>query len=326
MEKDKTKRKLPSVFKWILWVLLIQFVLINISAAFYAYKLTHFYNDPSLRVYKPAPNIFAKTWRLFTGPKQPRSVINETPVFPFDTIKLRTTNGTLIDAWYSKADSFSKGTVIFFHGITANKCQMLHEAYEFRYWHYNVMLVDFRGHGNSSGNKTTIGMKESEEVKLAYNYAVQKGNKNIFLYGSSLGAVVVAKAIADYHLPVSGIILDMPFLSLQTYLQGKARRLGFPRQPFAFLTTFWIGIENGFNGFKHQTSKYAKQINCPVLMEWGELDDFVLKDETAKIYKSIASPQKRLVIYEQASHQSFLGRDPAKWRVEMERFLSLAGK
>src|SRR5258706_1292338 len=326
MEKQRTKRKIPSIIRWILWVLLIQFVLINISAAFYAYRLTHFYTDPSLRVYKPAPNIFAKTWRLFTGPKQPRSVINETPAFPFDTIKLITTNGILIDAWYSKADSFSKGTVIFFHGITANKCQMLHEAYEFRYWHYNVMLVDFRGHGNSSGNKTTIGMKEPEEVKLAYDYVINTSDKNIFLYGYSLGAVVVTKAMAEYQLPVSGIILDMPFLSFQTYMKGKARLIGFPPQPFAFLTTFWSGIENGFNGFGHSPTNYVKKINCPVLMQWGDLDYFVLKDETAKIYAAIASRDKKLVIYPNASHQSFLGKDPLKWRIEVGEFLNSYGK
>src|SRR5882762_9740801 len=111
MEKQRNKRKLPSIIRWILWVLLIQFVLINISAAFYAYKLTHFYTDPSLRIYKSPPNLFAKTWKLFTGPKQPRSIVTEIPAFSFDTITLRTTNGISIDAWYCKADSVPKGTV-----------------------------------------------------------------------------------------------------------------------------------------------------------------------------------------------------------------------
>jgi alpha-beta hydrolase superfamily lysophospholipase len=203
---------------------------------------------------------------------------------------------------------------------------LLSESYEFRYWGYNVMLVDFRGHGNSGSNKTTIGMKETEEVKLAYDYLIQKGNKNIFLYGSSLGAVVVAKSIADYHLPVSGVILDMPFLSLQTYLKGKARSLGFPAQPFAFLTTFWIGIENGFNGFGHQTSKYVKQVNCPVLMQWGAMDDFVLQDETKKQYNAITSAQKKLVVYNQAAHESFLRKDPLRWRKEVGNFLSSYSK
>lgn len=326
MLKIKTKRKLPSFLRWLLWVLLVQFILINISASFYAYKFTHFYTDPALRVYHPTRNVFAKTWKLFTGPKQARSVITGVPVFPFDTVTLKTTSGISIDAWYSKTDSLAKGTVILFHGITVSKSMMVHPANELRYLGYNVMLVDFRGHGNSSGNKTTIGVKESEEVKLSYDYVVSKGDKNIFLFGNSMGSVAVAKAMADYHLPVSGIILDMPFLSLQTYMKGKARRVGFPQQPFAFLSTLWTGLENGFNGFHHQTTRYVKQITCPVLMQWGALDDFVLKEETAEVYKAIASSQKKLVIYERAGHEMFLDNDPGKWRMEIGQFLSSVGK
>lgn len=326
IKERSAKRKLPSLVRWILWALLIQFILINISAAFYAYRLTHFSTNPSLRIYKPASNIFVKTWRLFTGPRQPRSSISETPTFSFDTVQFKTSNGTLIDAWYGKADSFSRGTVIFFHGITVTKAQLLHEAYEFRYWHYNVMLVDFRGHGNSSGNKTTIGIKESEEVKLAYEHVINRGDKNIFLYGLSLGSVAAARAAAIYQLPLSGVILDMPFLSLQTYMKGKARIVGFPQQPFAFLTTLWTGIENGFNGFNHKTTTYVKKINCPVLLQWGALDYFVLKDDIAEIYTAIGSKNKKLVIYPNASHESLLGNDPARWRAEVGNFIKSYGK
>ena len=41
------RKTLRSVFKWILWVFLAQFVLINISGIIYGYKLTHFY-EPAL--------------------------------------------------------------------------------------------------------------------------------------------------------------------------------------------------------------------------------------------------------------------------------------
>ena len=40
------RKRLRSVFKWILWAFLAQFVLISISGIIYGYKLTHFY-EPS---------------------------------------------------------------------------------------------------------------------------------------------------------------------------------------------------------------------------------------------------------------------------------------
>lgn len=325
MEKGMFRKRLPVYLRWIGWVLLVQLILINISAALYAYKLTHVYNDPALRNARPSRNIFVKTWRLFTGPRQPHSVITEAPSFPYDTVSFQTEKGIPIDAWYSKADSAAKGTVILFHGITANKGMMLTEAAEFRYLGYNVLLVDFRAHGNSGGQTTTIGVREAEEVKLAYDFVAAKGEKNIFCWGTSMGAVVVARAISQYALNLSGIILEMPFSSLQAHLEGRARTLGFggfPEKPFGFFVSFWMGIERGFGGFKHRTAAYAKKINCPVLLQWGSRDNYVQKKETDQIYTSIASASKKLVIYEGAGHVSLLQFDPGKWRTETEAFLS----
>jgi hypothetical protein len=90
-----------------------------------------------------------------------------------------------------------------------------------------------------------------------------------------LGAVEIVKAVADYHLKPSGIMIEVPFLSLQSHIEGRARTLGFPGQPFAFLTSFWIGAENGFNalGFK-TTGTQGKSIalclcNMEKKMNWS---------------------------------------------------------
>jgi uncharacterized protein len=320
-EAKTAKRKLPSIVRWILWVLIVQFVLINISAAIYAYRLTRFYDDPALRNPSSSGNILTKTWKLFTGPKQPRAIITEHPVFAYDTVTMKTSSGLNIEAWYGRADSTAKGTVILFHGIMNTKGNLLDEAYEFRYWGFNVMLVDFRAHGNSQGSSTTIGISEGEEVKLAMEHVAGRGEKNIFLFGVSLGAVAIARAINEYGLQPAGIILEMPFLSLQTYLKGRARLLGFPAQPFAMLTTFWIGLERGYNGYRHKTTRYAKNVGCPVLMQCGALDKFVLLSESEKIYNAIVATDKKLVVYEKAQHESFLRHDEQKWRTETEHFL-----
>ena len=137
-----------------------------------------------------------------------------------------------------------------------------------------------------------------------------------------MGAVTVAKAISDYRLKVSGIMLESPFASIQSHLEARARLLGFPGQPFAFLTTFWIGVERGFNGFGAKTCKYAKNIECPVLVQCGSKDDYVLKWEINAVFDAIASPDKKLIIYKDAFHESLITRDPALWNKEVKTFLA----
>jgi alpha-beta hydrolase superfamily lysophospholipase len=323
MNEKKTRRRLPSLIRWIGWVLLFQLVLINISASIYAYRLTHFYNDPSLNGSHSSGNIFRKTWKLFTGPKFPKSVIGDKrPGFAYDSIQLKTKNGLAIDAWYAEPDSASRGTVVLFHGLSANKSYMIYEAGTFRMMGYRVLMVDFRAHGNSDGQTTTIGRNETEEVKLAFEYVKAKGEKHIFLWGVSMGAVVIARTVAEEGIQPSGIILELPFASLQSHLKARARVLGFPQQPFAFLVTGWIGIERGFNGYKHSTVNYAANIHCPVLVQFGARDTYVLKSEIDEIYEAIPAAGKQLVGYEEAGHESLLVSDPDLWKKTISTFLS----
>jgi alpha-beta hydrolase superfamily lysophospholipase len=320
MKEKRARSKLSIVIRWILWVLLVQFILINISASLNAYRLTHFYEDPPAVKPDLRQNIFAKTWRLFTGSKVFKSKLTDIPAFPYKVIELRTTKGISIEAWHN-ADTLLKGTVILFHGVSSNKGMILDEANEFRRIGYNVMLVDFRGHGNSSGSVTTMGIRESEDVKLVYDYISKKGEKNILLWGVSMGAVAVTKAINDYGLQPSGVILELPVASLYSYIKAKAKTLGFPRQPFGFFVTLWAGIEGGYNGFNYKTANYAKKINCPVLMQAAALDIFVSKKETKEIFQSIHSSDKKLITYDEAGHEFLLKNDPVKWRSEVEEFL-----
>lgn len=326
MEKTPFKQKIRSALRWIGWVLLVQFILVNISAALYADKLTRYYTDIPENYSNSNGNIFTKSWKLFTGPRYARPEIKTAAVFSYDTVQFIANGGLRIDAWYGRTDSVAKGTVIFFHGIGGTRISLLDEANEFRYMGMNVMLVDFRGHGNSGGNRTTIGIRESEEVKLAYEFIRGKGERYIFLYGTSMGAVAVAKALSDYKLQPAGVILDAPFLSLQAYLKARARMLGFPGQPFAFFTCFWIGAEKGFNGFGHATQRYAKNMHSPVLLQWGSLDDYVSEEDMRKISEAIPSNRKKLVIYEGAQHESYLRYDAPQWRKEIEAFTGISGQ
>jgi len=320
--KDKKRNKAIRVFKWIGNVLLVQLILINISAALHAYRFTHYYDDDKIREQRSSQGKpFLRTWRMMIGRKLPKSLIQYYPVIPYDTIQLTTSNGVRLEAWYMKTDS-AKGTVILFHGLNSNKGNVLAEAFAFISFGYNTMLVDMRAHGNSEGIVNSLGYKESEEVKLAYDHVSKKGEKNIVLWGMSLGAVIITKAIWEYDLRPQKIILEMPFNRLQDHIRARARISGFPGEPFGFFVTFWTGLEQGYWGYGHKTSGYVKKINCPVLLQWGNNDEYVLKAETEKIFNAIRSSNKKLEIYKGAGHGPLLTGHEDQWIKTVNDFLN----
>ena len=322
MKDKKTSNKSIRIFKWIGNVLLVQLILINISAAFHAYRFTHYYDDDKIRNQQSSEGKpFLRTWRMMTGKKLAKSLILYNPVIPYDTVQLTTASGKKLEAWYMKADS-AKGTVILFHGLNSNKGNVLGEAFEFNSFGYNTMLVDMRAHGSSEGIVNTLGYRESEEVKLAFDHISRKGEKNIVLWGMSLGAVIITKAIWEYDLKPQKIILEMPFDRLQDHIKARARISGFPGEPFGFFVTFWTGFEQGYWAYGHKTTKYVKRINCPVLLQWGNNDEYVLKKETDRIFAAINSPKKKLEIYKGATHIPLLAANASKWDETVNEFLN----
>lgn len=320
MNSKPAQSRSRRIIKWIFSVILFQVVLINISAAFHAHRITHYYDDEKVRQLRSSSGtVLLRTWRLMTGRKYPKSLIGSYPSVPYDTIRLATSRGTSIECWYLRSDS-SKGSVILFHGLSSNKSNHLSEAYAFLEMGYNTLLVDFRAHGNSGGSSVSLGVKESEEVRLAYDHLKSMGEKNIVLWGMSLGAVVIAKAIDEYGLQPSGIILEMPFDRLQDHVRARARVFGFPDEPFGFVVTLWTGLEQGYWGFGHKTSKYIRSVQCPALLQWGAKDNYVTSRETRRIYENMPA-NKSIVVYENAGHQHLLGHDEAKWRKAVGGFL-----
>lgn len=313
------KKSLRPVIKWILWFLLVQFILVNISASIYAYKLTHFY-EPSDYHSPPSAGVLAKTWRIFTGPRFEKIKVGFLPNVPFALVHLYTRDSLRLEGWYLPLDS-AQGTVILFHALGGNRESIIKEAFAFRGMGYNILMMDFRAHGNSAGNTSTIGHKESEDVDLAYEFIRKKGETNIILFGVSLGAVSSVRAVQEYKLTPSHVILEIPFNGQESLFARRGKLLGFPEQPFGVLVTFWTSIEQGFNAFSAKTSRYVESLQCPVLVLYGGRDEIVSSEETNAIFDNIPVKEKKLVEFETANHEFLLHNDPILWKNEVTAFL-----
>ena len=215
----------------------------------------------------------------------------------------------------------AKGTVILFHGYTACKSQELDRAEPLIRDGYNCLLVDFMGSGGSAANSTTVGFKEAEEVKDCFEYIKNTGEHNVFLYGSSMGAVAIMKAINDYNIAPDAIIIDCPFGTMYETVAIRFRNLGVPPVPMAAILLFLGGLQNGFWGFSHNPESYAKNVHCPVLLQYGAKDDRVTRGEIDRIYANLGG-RKRLVIYPLSGHDDYLVKNGTEWCGHVLGYLS----
>ena len=304
--------------KRLLWIAAFVFLIMNLVAGFHAYTFTHF-TDRAVEKTSSSGQLSAgqKIKTVLLGINNPRPFNTTLPMQPFTTVYLQ--SNKRIECW-SIPCSKAKGTVILFHGYGGQKSSMLGKSDLFLQMGYNTLLVDFMGSGGSEGNQTTIGVKEAEEVKTSFDYLQQKGENNIILFGTSMGAVAILKAVHEYQLQPAAIIIECPFASMYQTTCARFRALQVPCFPMAGLLDFWGGIENGFWAFGHQPVEYAKSVHCPALLLWGEKDPKVSRQETEDIFTQLAG-KKQLKTYPLAAHENYLLKYKPEWTADISGFL-----
>ena len=302
-----------------LWVILFAFIALNIVANFHAYKFTHF-ADSAIPKTKDGKHLsFAdKLGVALLGVNNPRPVDLVTPTQKFERVVLQSNKS--IECWHLRTDSIAKGTVIIFHGYGGSKSSMIDKSDEFLRMGYNTLLVDFMGSGGSEGNQTTVGFFEAQEVRTCYDYLAGTGERHIHLFGTSMGAVAILKALHDYPLQPTSVILECPFGSLYKTTCARFKSLGAPPFPLAVLLVFWGGIQNGFWALGLNPSDYAESVKCPALLLYGEQDEKVSRKETDEIFANMKG-FKQLKTYPLAGHENFLSKYHDEWVKDVGRFL-----
>jgi alpha-beta hydrolase superfamily lysophospholipase len=295
----------------------------NYLAYRHAYAFTHFGpgNEPPPR---PENLNYADLARMaWSGIHLPRSVNRYTPAdihLPYATCKIPIDDHQYLEAWrieHAKA----RGLVMMFHGYSASKSSLLTEARLFYDDGYSLLMVDFRGSGGSTGNDTTVGVREADDVSTAVDYArAQFPEEPLVLFGHSMGSVAVMRALARLHVATDVAILECPFDRLLTTVRNRFDVVRVPAFPLAHLMVFWGGWQFGFNGFQHNPVDYARACRCPVLLLNGEKDDKVTPEETDEIYANFPGPHECHTITG-AGHGSFARVRPAEWSDAVYGFL-----
>lgn len=174
---------------------------------------------------------------------------------------------------------------------------------------YELILVDQRAHGQSSGNWIGFGALERYDCLSWIRYLNAKfGSIPTFLSGISMGCTTVLMAL-ELDLPgnVKGAIADCGFTSpkeIIAHVMKKKLRL-----PPALLMPVLSVFSKLFAGYffdECSTIDALKKTTLPVLFIHGKSDDFVPTEMTVRNYEACAS-EKELILVEGAGHgTSFL--------------------
>jgi hypothetical protein len=212
------------------------------------------------------------------------------------SLKIDSDGNVKLGAWYCP-DSSNSPLVILFHGYTSEKSNTLPEAKVFLELGCSVLLVDFRGSGDSSESYMTIGYVEADDV-----------------------AAAVLRAVADCGVKPDAIIVEAVFDRLLSTVRHRFEAMKTPSFPSAGLLVFWGGMQGGFNGFKHNPVDYARSVKCPILFLHGAIDPRAHVDEARGVFDAV-SGNKQFEEFPGVGHSATVTRFPARWKQVVGEFL-----
>jgi fermentation-respiration switch protein FrsA (DUF1100 family) len=109
-------------------------------------------------------------------------------------------DGAALKAWFVPAPKGSPVTLILCHGRGARRSDILPStAFLATRAGYNLLYFDFRNHGESGGDRTTLGRWEALDVAAALAWLKAShpaAARRVGLYGMSMGAAVAILAAA----------------------------------------------------------------------------------------------------------------------------------
>jgi len=282
----------------------------------HAYKFTHF-SESGEKIRPENLSFLQKIKVVFLGIDNPRPANDKRPTSDFETIIIP--SHELLEAWLIPNEK-NNGLVLLFHGYSGSKSGHIDYSNEFQKLGFSTLLVDFQGCGGSTGNKTTIGIEESRDVKESFDYIKDRfPEEEIILFGSSMGAASILKAISDYGISPDKVILECPFGTMKATMKKRFQAMGLPSFPAAEILLLYGGAINGFNGFKHNPRDYAKELLVPTLLLHGGDDKRVLVPEVTEIYNNIKG-EKELKILEGCGHEVYLNCASKEWKRTVASF------
>ena len=247
----------PRMIKIVLLILLVIYLLVIICAYFYQDKLLFF------------PQKFNPDYNFSISS-------DDKELF------LKTSDGETINGIYATLPA-NKKVVLYFHGNGTSLNQWKTVANAFLDKGANVLMIDYRGYGKSTGDFSEIGFYN--DAQAGYDYLKSNGydDSTIFIYGRSLGSGVAVEMAVRHQ--VRGLILESPYTSVVDVAKKH--------HPY-LVPQFLLKYE--FNSLKK-----ASELKIPVLIFHGVKDE-VIPVEQAEILNKAIKSKKQLLLFNDGDH------------------------
>jgi alpha-beta hydrolase superfamily lysophospholipase len=238
---------------------------------------------------------FAAVWEfqekiLFHGRTAEMTQTPESLHWPYEEVWVDVSGGRT-HGWWLPVEN-AKGAVLFSHGSGKNISHYLDDAACFRENGFSVLLYDYGGYGQSTGNPSEN--RCYTDIRAMYKHLVQTRGipeERIVLAGCSMGGGVTADLAAN--VKPGAVILESTFLSI----------------PDAAADTYWWLPTPAMTRTQYRNIDKVPHIQSPVLVVHSRDDTVVPFEHGRRLYEAVKTPKQFVEIHGSHSRGKFESKD-----------------
>lgn len=222
--------------------------------------------------------LYLSQHRLLYYPDFPTRELKNTPDalgLAYEDVQLHTADSVMLHAWLVPGQT--RTTVLFFHGNAGNISHRLGTINLLHELKMNILIVDYRGYGNSGGTVTEQGTycdAEAAWLYLTETRGIQ--SEEIIIFGRSLGGAIAAWLAQNYTpgaLIIESCFTSVPDIAAHLY----------PYFPVRLLSRY-----------HYPAADYIENVHCPVLIVQSRDDELVPYEHGLRLYEKAGEPKEFL--------------------------------
>ena len=242
--------------------------------------------------------------RMLYLPNVSGRALTMTPIdvgMDYQDVSIETADEVALHGWFIAGRSSQ--VLLFFHGNAGNISHRLDSIRQFHDLGLSVLIIDYRGYGQSGGKTTEKGIYRDADA--AWRYLTEDrglSDSDIVVFGRSLGASVAAW-LAAQEQPLA-LIVESSFTSIPDIAQ----------ELYPWLPARWL------SRFSHATRDYIQDVRCPVLVAHSRDDEIIPFHHGQAIFAAANEPRTLLTLH--GSHNDAFLRDERTYVEGIRTFLT----
>jgi dipeptidyl aminopeptidase/acylaminoacyl peptidase len=221
----------------------------------------------------------------------------------YENVSFLTEDNIRIVGWYMpRQGEATNKAIIVLHGYPASKGDLLARS-KFLLADYNLLLIDFRYFGQSEGEYTTIGARETLDLIAAVHFLQDRGIEKIGVYGFSMGGAVALMALPALGKQITAVVAEAPYSDLTMMIKEMYRYLGPLGRPLAWTTELASKSLLRIEPRLVSPAQAVRESTTPILLVHSREDKVINFENALRIQEALASnPNAEYLFFDHGNH------------------------